>query len=75
MWTRMLSLGCHGNRTGAQSRCQQHQNQDESADGSSSGGGGDQAEAAPVRTESHLPVPSFGQTSGQRPQLHPGFFF
>ena len=36
MGMRMLSLGYHGNR-GAQSRCQQHQNQEESADGSSSG--------------------------------------
>lgn len=50
MWTRMLSLGYHGNRTGAQSRCQQHGNQDESADGSSSGGGVDPAVVAPVCT-------------------------
>lgn len=47
MGMRMLSLGYHGNR-GAQSRCQQHQNQEESADGLSSGGAVDHALAAAV---------------------------
>lgn len=50
MWARMLSLGYHGNKMGSQSRCQQHRNQDESADDSSSGGGTDQATVAPVCT-------------------------
>ena len=48
MWTRMLSLGYHGNRTGSQSRCRRRRNQDASADGSSSAGGVDQATVAPV---------------------------